>query len=58
LYVKIVVLNKNLKVEVYMTIHEGFANAKLARKVCRLIKALYCFKQAPRTWYSQIDDHF
>ncbi len=40
-----------------MTIPEGFDNEKLARKVYRFVKALYCFKQAPRTWYSQIDDN-
>jgi hypothetical protein len=50
-------LNKNLEEEVYMTILEGNDNEKLARKLYRLVKALYCFKQAPRTWYSQIDDH-
>ncbi len=57
MYVKIVFLNKNLEEEVYMTILEGFDNEKLARKVYRLVKALYCFKRAPRTRYSQIDDH-
>lgn len=56
MYVKIVFLNKNLKVKVKTTISEGFDNAKLAKKVWRLVKVLYCFKQAPRTWY--IDDHF
>jgi hypothetical protein len=57
LYVKKIILNKNLEEEVYMTIPEGFDNEKLARKVYRFVKALYCFKQAPRTWYSQIDDN-
>ena len=48
-------LNGNLTDEVYMEIPEGFPGAGDPTKVCRLKRALYGLRQAPRVWYDKIN---
>jgi hypothetical protein len=40
--------------EVYMKQLPGFGNSKAPHLVCKLDKAIYGFKQAPRAWYSRL----
>ncbi|XP_073152463.1 uncharacterized protein [Henckelia pumila] len=51
--VKTAFLNGELEEEIYMTQPEGFIAPGQERKVCRLIKALYWLKQAPKQWHTQ-----
>jgi hypothetical protein len=46
--VKIAFLNGELEKEIYMHQTEGFVMPNHERKVCKLIKSLYGFKQAPK----------
>lgn len=47
-------LHGSLTEEVYMEKPRGFFNPIFPNHVCRLHKALYGFKQAPRAWYTQL----
>lgn len=49
-------LNGDLNEEIYMEIPEGLKTPDNSGKVCKHNKAIYGFKQAPRQWYSKIDD--
>jgi hypothetical protein len=40
-----------------MTQLEGFVVVGQKSEVCHLKKALYCLKQAPRAWYSKINEY-
>ena len=53
--VKTTFLNSELKEEVYIEQPEGFVAHNKETHVCRLKKALYKIKKAPRAWYEQID---
>nr|GEX95156.1 integrase, catalytic region, zinc finger, CCHC-type, peptidase aspartic, catalytic [Tanacetum cinerariifolium] len=48
--VKTTFLNGELKEEVYVSQPEGFVDPDHTTHVCRLKKALYTLKQAPRAW--------
>ena len=56
--VKSAFLNGELKEEVYLEQPEGFVQKGKEHLVCRLKKALYGMKQAPRSWYEKIDSFF
>eukprot|EP00253_Pinus_taeda_P029795 PITA_29795 len=55
--VKSALLNGVLKEEVYIEQRLGYEKKGQEHKVCRLNKALYVLKQAPRAWYSRIDSY-
>ena len=55
--VKSTFLNGVLQEEIYVKQPDGFAIQGEEDKVYLLQKALYRLKQAPRAWYSRIDDH-
>lgn len=40
-----------------MTHPPSFELIAQKHKACKLIKALYGFKQAPRAWYAKMDDY-
>src|SRR5271163_1380438 len=50
-------LNGELEEEVYIEQPEGCPLIDDKEIVCRLRKALYRLKQAPRTWYARLDKH-
>jgi len=56
--VKSAFLNGELKEEVYVEQPQGFVIQGEEEKVYKLRKALYGIKQAPRAWYSHIDNYF
>ena len=56
--VKSTFLNGELKEEVYLTQPEGLVEHGQEHLVCKLKKALYGMKQAPRSWYEKIDSFF
>lgn len=47
-------LQVTLKEEVYMMQPQGFQDKDNPQAVCRLRKAIYGFKQAPRAWYNEL----
>jgi len=53
--VKTTFLNGELEEEVYMTQPEGCVAPGQKEKVCKLLKSLYCLKQAPNQWHEKID---
>ena len=55
--VKSAFLNGFLQKEIYVEQPEGFVKKGEEDKVYLIKKALDRFKQAPRSWYSRIDDH-
>ena len=56
--VKYAFLNGELKEEFYLTQPEGFVEHGKEHLVCKLKKALYGLKHAPRSWYEKIDSFF
>lgn len=46
-------LHGDLKEEVYMKLPPGF-RASDPNKVCRLHKAIYGLRQAPRAWFAKL----
>jgi hypothetical protein len=55
--VKTTFLNEVIEEEVYMEQPQGFAVHPRETHVCRLKKAMYGLKKAPRDWYAQIDNY-
>ncbi len=55
--VKSTFLNGQLKVEVYMEQQEGFDLIEGKDLVCKLKKALYGLKEAPRAWYARFNHY-
>jgi hypothetical protein len=55
--VKATFLNGELEEEVYIEQPKGFQLSKNAYYVCKLKKALYGLKHAPRAWYSRLDKY-
>eukprot|EP00253_Pinus_taeda_P018282 PITA_18282 len=56
--VKIAFLNGQIEEEVYIEQPEGFETFNHESHVCRLKRALYKLKKAPRAWYIRIDKYF
>jgi hypothetical protein len=54
--VKTAFLNGYLDEEVYMEQLEGFKITGQENKVCKLLKSLYGFKQAPKQWHERFDN--
>jgi hypothetical protein len=50
-------LNGELEEEVYIEQPEGFHLSENTDYVCKLKKALYGLKKAPRAWYSRLDKY-
>jgi hypothetical protein len=50
-------LNGELKEEVYIEQPKGFQLSENTYYVCKLKKALYGLKHAPRAWYSSLDKY-
>ncbi len=57
LNVKTACLNGELIEEVFIEQPEGFKVQGQEQKVCKLLKADYELRQAPRAWYTKIDDY-
>jgi hypothetical protein len=55
--VKSTFLNGDLEEKVYMEQPYGFQVQEVEQYVYRLKKALYDLKQAPRAWYSRLDNY-
>jgi hypothetical protein len=51
-------LSGELKEEFYLTQPEGFVEKGKEHLVCKLKKALYGLKHAPRSWYEKIYSFF
>ena len=51
-------LNGELNEEVFVDQPKGIIEEGSEDKVCKLNKALYDLKQAPRAWYSKVDHYF
>jgi hypothetical protein len=56
--VKTMFLNEIIEEEVYIEHPKGFEIFNSESHVCRLNRALYGMKQAPRAWYTRIDSYF
>lgn len=56
--VKTAFLNGQIEEEVYIEQPEGFETFDRELYVCRLKRALYILKQAPRAWYTRINNYF
>eukprot|EP00253_Pinus_taeda_P001742 PITA_01742 len=56
--VKIAFLNGKIEEEVYIEQPEGFETLDHESHVCQIKRALYELKQAPRAWYTKIDNYF
>ena len=54
--VKIAFLNGDLEEEIYMNQPKDFMVNGQEYKVCKLIKSLYGFKQAPKQWNEKFDE--
>nr|GEV19870.1 zinc finger, CCHC-type [Tanacetum cinerariifolium] len=54
--VKTVFLKGDLEEEVYMKQPKGFVMPGNKHKVCKLVKSLYGFKQAPKQWHQKFDE--
>ena len=50
-------LNGILEEEVYIEHPDGFVDANNKSIVCRLHKALYGLKKAPRAWYERLHNY-
>jgi len=48
-------LNGTIQKEILMEILEGFLGAGDPTKICKINRALYSLKQAPKAWYDRID---
>jgi hypothetical protein len=55
--IKSTFLNGELEEEVYIEQPKGFQLSENADYVCKLKKALYGIKQAPRAWYSRLEKY-
>ena len=55
--IKTAFLNGVIEEEVYIEQPEGFDVENRESHVCRLHRALYRLNQAPRAWYSRIDNY-
>lgn len=55
--VKCAFLNGDLDQEVYIEQLDGFSLSNDIDMVCRLRKALYGLKRAPRAWYARLDKY-
>lgn len=49
-------LHGTLEEEVYMNQPPGYEDHSFPNHVCKLDKAIYCLKQAPRAWYSKLSN--
>jgi hypothetical protein len=54
--VKTAFLNGYLDEEIYMEQPEGFIIPGQENKVCKLVKSLYCLKQASKQWHERYDN--
>ena len=55
--VKFVFLNVILDEEVYIEQPKGFVDSNKKDMVCKLHKALYSLKQAPRAWHERLHNY-
>ena len=55
--VKTAFLNGKIEEEVYIEQLEGFELHGKGSHVCKLKKALYGLKHAPKAWYARIDNY-
>ena len=55
--VKSAFLNRELEEEVYIEHPKGFLLSEDISYVCKLKKAFYSIKQAPRAWFSRLDNY-
>jgi hypothetical protein len=55
--VKTTFVNGEIEEEIYIEQPDGFVIHEKESHVCRLKKALYGLKKAPRAWYARIDGH-
>eukprot|EP00171_Calliarthron_tuberculosum_P021360 IDg21360t1 len=51
-------LNGDLEEDIHMQVPSGFKDKSKPNLVCKLHKALYGFKKAPRQWYAKINSFF